>query len=229
MTKMLDQPAKDPFLFRECFLMTMPIGIKVGNLRELLHVIREVKESVLYYHLFQTRLAVSPPAVEYPNDFALWAGTALQEIALAEKLSSFDPLDYTNMGQVRQAIVDIIEEYLWETPFVPWARPGFELHCCEASTVVIRSKISAHNLREFCQALQGVGVDSIYYHFFEARWRLESPIDDFSYWIETNFDLPELVTAIRGIDIYFHNLKEIRQTLINLIQRHLGKFCGEPQ
>ncbi|MFZ2088656.1 MAG: DUF5752 family protein [Desulfobaccales bacterium] len=225
----LDKPAQDPFWFRECFLIQMPIGIKVVNLRELLAALREVSESVLYYHLVQCRLAVSSPAVEFPNDFALWAAVALQDSALAEKLSSFDPLDYDDLGQVRQAILYILEEYLWDLPFVPWARAGFEFHFCEASTVVIRSAFAAHNLQEFCQALNKVGLDSMYYHFFEARWRLGRSIDDFSYWIETNFGLPELVEAIRDIDIYFYNLREIRNTLLGLINQHLGDSCGQPQ
>jgi len=229
MKQQLNKSAKDPFWFRECFLMPMPIGIKVVNLRELLHALHEVSESVLYYHLVQSRLAVSPPTVEFPNDFALWAAVALQDSALAEKLSSFDPLDYDNLGQVRQAIIDILEEYLWDLPFVPWARSGFEFHFCEASTVVIRSEIAAHNLSEFCQALNKVGLDSMYYHFFEARWRLGRPIDDFSYWIEINFGLPKLVAAIRDMDIYFYNLKEIRNTLLGLIHQHLGDICGQSQ
>ncbi len=229
MKQQLNKPAKDPFWFRECFLMPMPIGIKVVNLRELLHALREVSDAVLYYHLVQSRLVVSPPAVEFPNDFALWAAMALQDMALAEKLSSFDPLEYDKLGQVRQAIIDILEEYLWDLPFVPWARSGFEFHFCEASTVVVRSDITAYNLREFCQALNNVGLDSMYYHFFEARWRLGRPIDDFSYWIETNFGVPQLVAAIRDIDIYFYNLKEIRTTLLGLIHQHLGDICGQSQ
>ena len=227
MKKQLNKSAKHPFWFRECFLMPMPIGTKVVNLRELLHALREVSDSVLHYHLVQSRLAVSQPTVEFPNDFALWAAVALQDSALAEKLSSFDPLIYDNLGQVRQAMVDILEEYLWDLPFVPWARSGFEFYFCEASTVVIRSEIVAHNLREFCQALSKVGLDSMYYHCFEARWRLGRPIDDFSYWIETNFDLPDLVTAIRGIDLYFYNLREIRNTLLDLIHQYVGDDCGQ--
>jgi hypothetical protein len=229
MKRNLDKSAKDPFWFRECFLIPMPIGTKVVNLRELLHALREVSDAVLYYHLLQCRLAVAPPTVEFPNDFALWAAVALQDSALAEKLSSFDPLDCDNLGQVRQEIIDILEEYLWDLPFVPWARPGFEFHFCEASTVVIRSEITAQNLREFCLALNKVGLDSTYYHFFEARWRLGRPIDDFSYWIETNFGLPKLVADIRGIDIYFYNLREIRNTLLGLIHQHLGDICGRPK
>lgn len=223
-------PAKNPFWFRECFLIPMPLGQKAINLRELLHIVREADESVLYYHLLQSRLTVTQPVVEYPNDFALWAATALQDSKLAEKLSSFDPFEYDHMEQVREAMVDILEEYLWDLPSVPWARSGFEFHFCEASMVVIRSEIPANTLKEFCQGLGKVGLDSVYYHFFEARRRLGMiHLDDFSYWMETNFDLPELVEAIRDIDGYFYTLKEIRDTLLGLIHQHLGELCGHTE
>jgi hypothetical protein len=154
----------------------------------------------------------------------------LQDSKLAEKLSSFDPFDYDNLAQVRQAVVDILEEYIWDIPYVPWARSGFEFYFCEASTVVMRSQIRAHTLLEFCESLRKVGLDSIYYHFFEARWRLGVlKADDFSFWIETNFGLPELVAAIRGIDIYFYSLREIRDTLSGLIHQHLGELCDRTQ
>jgi hypothetical protein len=228
-TDSVTQLAHDTFWFRECFLMPMPIGRKAVNLRELADAIRDCDESVLYYHLIQSRLAISPPAVEYPNDLALWVATALQDSKLAEKLSSFDPFEYENLGEVRQAVVDILEEYLWDLPYVPWARSGFELHFCEASTVVVRSEISAQTLEELCTALTTVGLDSLYYHFFEARWRLGvKKADDFSFWIDSNFALPDLVKAIRGLDIYFYSLKEIRETLLALIKPHLGEPCGRP-
>ncbi len=222
-----DQPALNPFWFSECFLMPMPLGKKAANLRELFDILQESDEGVLNYHLLQFRLAVTQPFVEYPNEFALWAATSLQDPKLAEKLSSFDPFDYDTMGQVRQAVLDILEEYLWNLPTVPWARPGLEFHFCESSMVVIRQEMPAATLREFCTVLGKVGLDSVYYHFFEARHRLEMrQIDDFSYWIETNFGLPELVSAIRDIDIYFFSLEEIRNTLQSLIHTHLGKLCA---
>jgi hypothetical protein len=222
-----DQTAQNPFWFRECFLMPMPIGRKAVNLRELLEALREVEEPVLFYHLLQSRLIQSQPEVEYPNDFAIWAASALQDSRLAEKLSSFDPFEFDNLTQVRQAMVDAVEEYLWDLPNVPWARPGMEFHFCEASTVVMRSEISAENLGQFCQALHDVGLDSVYYHFFEARWRLGvQETDDFSYWIDSNFDLPQLVAAIRSIDVYFYTLPEIRTTLLNLVHQHVGEDCG---
>lgn len=78
-------------------------------------------------------------------------------------------------------------------------------------------------LKDFCQGLGKVGLDSVYYHFFEARWRLGmGHIDDFSYWMEINFGLPELVESIRNIAVYFYTLKEVRDTLLGLICQHLG-------
>lgn len=231
MTEFSPEVAENPFWFRDCFLMTMPIGQKAVNLRELLHALQEVSDAVLFYHLFQYRLAIAAPTVEYPNDFAQWAAYSLRDVKLAEKLSSFDPFEYENLSQVRRAIVDLLEEYLWDLPYIPWARPGMELHFCEASTVVFRSKISARTLREFYDTLQKVSEDSIYYHLFEGRWRLGVPEkDDFSYWIETNFHQPELVAAIRDLDIYFYSLREIRTVLLKLLEKHLGEaLSGQAQ
>jgi hypothetical protein len=215
--------AASPFAFRECFLMPMPIGRKALNLSEMLQAVREVKGSVLFYHLLQSRLTVRPPEVEYTNDFSRWAGVALQESRLMEKLSAFDPFEFKDLEQVRQALTDLMEEYLWETPYPPFARPGFEFHFCEASTVVRRSEFEASTLEELCQNLEKVGLDAIYYHCFEARWRLGSlNYDDFSFWIEANFDFPGLVEAIRGLDIYFFTLEELQEALLELI----GRWCG---
>jgi hypothetical protein len=226
----LKQAAANPFWFRECFLMPMPMGRKATTLRELHQALHDLPESVLFYHLLQSRLALSQPAVEYPNDFASWAATALQDSRLAEKLSAVDPFEYEDLEQVRQVLLDLLQEYIWGLPDVPWARPGFELHFCEASTVVMLSEIAAANLSEFCRALRQVGLDSLYYHFFEARWRLGvQERDDFSYWIESNFGLPQLVKAIREIDVYFYTLPELREILVGLVQRQVGRTCDQPK
>jgi hypothetical protein len=225
-----DQPAKNPFWFAECHVLTMPIGKMATNLRELLEMLREVDEAVVYYHLWQYRLAIARPVVEYPNDFAVWAATALQDSKLAEKLSSIDPFNYHNMTQVREALVDLLEDYLWQLPYVPWVRPGFEFHFCEASTVVVRTWISARTLAEFHAALSKVGLDSIHWHFVDARWRLRSrEKDDFSTWIRNSYDLPELVSAIQGIDIAFYALEEVRTAIIALLDPYVGNSNGQTE
>ncbi len=229
MVTLADQPAPNIFWFWECFLMPMPTGKKATNLRELLQYLREMEEPVLKYHLWQSRLAIAPPTLEYPNDFALWAATALHDDKLAEKLSTIAPFYYESLTQIREAMVDLLEEYLWDFPHNPQVRPGFEFYFCEASTVVMRSGVAAQTLRQFCAALQTVGLDSVFYHFVEARWRLGvRKMDDFSYWIETNFALPALVSAIRDIDIYFYTLQEVKDTVLALVHQHVGETCDQP-
>ncbi len=222
MANVIDQEAQNSFVFSEYFLMPMPTGKKATNLRELLQFLREMTEPVLNYHLWQTRLSVIQPTVEYPNDFALWAATALHDDLLAEKLSAIDPFDYKDLTEVREAMVEELEEYLWDSPQYQ-VRPGYELELCEASAVILHSGISARTLGEFCGALQAVGLNSVYFHFVEARRRLgDRKLDDFSRWIADNFTMPSLVSAIGKIDIYFYTLAEIRDTILALVQEQAG-------
>ena len=218
------QPSENPFVFAECFILPMPIGRTAQNLRELLEALREVDDSVLHYHLWQSRMAISQPTVEYPNDLALWAKTALQDSRLAEKLSAIDPFGYENTEQVRDTLIDLLDEYLWDLPYVVSARPEFEFHFCEASTVVLHSRVSAHTLPEFRSTLEKVGLDSIYYHMVDARWRLRGiKMDDFSSWIKDSYGLPDLVSAIHGIDVSLYKLDEVRSAVLNLCSQVLEK------
>lgn len=203
--------------------MTMPIGKTAANLKELVQGLKDLRESILYYHLWQSRLAAGPPSKEYPNDFAFWAATGLHDSISAEMLSSFDPFSYENIKQVRDALVELLEDYLWNLPYVPAAVPGFEFHFCEASTVVLRSQNEVRTLAEFHSTLEVVGLDSVYYHLVDARWRLRPrKMDDFSYWIEDNFGLSELASAIRDIDISVLSLAEIRSGVLSLVRGYLG-------
>ena len=220
-----DQPALNPFWFHECVILTMPTGRTAVNLREMLQIVREVDTAVLSYHLWQSRMTLSQPEAEYPNDFALWAANSLQDSRLAEKLSVIDPFDFEDMETVREELAETLEEYMWDLPSVPWARPGFEFHFCEASTVVLlRARIVAGTLAEFRSGLAGVGIDSIYYHFVDARWRLRrEKTDDFSIWIRDSYGLPELVAALHNIDVWFYTLEGIRQAVLNLIDRYMER------
>jgi hypothetical protein len=224
-----DQPAQNSFIFSEYFLMPKPTGKKAGDLREFLQYLREVTEPVLTYHLWEYRLTFTQPIVEYPNDFALWAATGLHDPNLAERLSDLDLFDFADMTQVREVLVELLEDYMWDFHHNPQVQPGYEFYFCEASAVVMNTGIEAKTLREFCRGLGTVGLDSVYYHFVEARRRLgDRKMDDFSHWIDTNFGLPALVADIRDIDIYFYTLTEIRNSVLSLISEEAGESCDQP-
>lgn len=229
MTTVADLPAHDVFWFSEYFMMPMPTGKKATNLREFMQSLQDMSDSVLKYHLWQSRLAIAQPMVEYPNDFAFWAASALHDIKLAEKLSSINSFEFDNLTQLRETMVELLEEYVWDLPHNPTVLPGFELYFCEAPTIVMRSGVSAQTLSQFCAGLQTVGLDSVYYHFIEARSRWVRNVDDFSYWIESNFAMPALVSGIRDIDANFFTLQEVRDTVLALVHQHAGETCDQSE
>jgi hypothetical protein len=210
------------FQFYECIPTVMPTGRWAANLREFLHTVREVEPSVIFHHVFQAHLKHQFDIWEYPNDFAEWAANCLEDMVLAEKLASLNPYDLAETEQVREAIVEIVEEHLWGKPTVPWARPGFEFFFNDSKTVVIATGVECSDLRGFARALRQVPNGSIYFHFYEARLRLGNrDIDDFSYWIEDNLGHPELVHKIRNIDFYFLSLGELKDRLLRLVEGEL--------
>jgi hypothetical protein len=69
-------------------------------------------------------------------------------------------------------------------------------------------------------------MDSIYFHIFEARLRLERQSNDFSGWIETAIGDKLLAEKISRLDPYTHTLEDLRRTIIGLIERRIGSSNG---
>jgi hypothetical protein len=101
--------------------------------------------------------------------------------------------------------------------------PGKEFYFNETVTLIFPEGIRARNLAEFLTAIKHVDADSIYYHFYEARIRLGSGVDDFSRWIEDVFGKTELAEKIRGIDPFMHNIEGIREHLVEAIEEEVRK------
>lgn len=203
----------------DSIVLVSPTGQKAQNLREFLNILEGSPDKVIFHHLYQSHIKYAYTLRDYPNDFANWTAEALEDIALAEKLASFDPYDFPSVTQAKDVLTTIIEEHLWDLPTVPWVRPGFEFYFSYSSTIVLATATEVSTIEEFKEALSQIPDSSLYYHFYEARKRHKAKqSDDFSVWIEANFDLPRLVEAIRDIDFYFFSLAEVRQKLLNLLE-----------
>ena len=59
-----------------------------------------------------------------------------------------------------------------------------EFHFMRSISFVLPAGVRAHNLREFRDALEQVSLNSIAFHMFDARLRLERGDNDFSRWLE---------------------------------------------
>ena len=206
-----------PFEFRQCASILKSTGEKAKNLRELRDIIARVSDEAIFHHTYQYFL--KGHIYQYTNDFAQWAGESLEEEALAEHLSVLDPYEIKTIEALRSALVAVIDHYLIDFPEPREAMPGDEFHFNETITLIFPVGIRAKNLAEFLMAIKYVDAGSIYYHFYEARMRLGSGIDDFSAWIETSLEKKDLAEKIRAIDPFMHSIEEIRNHITNVVEK----------
>jgi hypothetical protein len=174
-------PCTQPFIFHTERRLVSLTGLRAKNLHELLSALREVSGSSIFYHTHQQYLSHHFEKPLFYNDFALWVSHALQEERLAEKLAAIDLLAFTSIRQLREAIIAVIETYLDENGGrIRDCPPGDEFHFCKSKSFIMPTGIVAHEVPEFFNKLPQVTNISMYFHFFEARLRLERPTNDFS-------------------------------------------------
>ncbi|MEW6009378.1 MAG: DUF5752 family protein [Candidatus Omnitrophota bacterium] len=217
--------AKEPFIFYTRLHLSELTGLRAATLSQLLNLIKEVSDSCIYQHThryLQQHQYLSP---EPPNDFAYWVSDILGEDELGEKLSSIDTMQYSTIHGLREKIASTIEEYLRDNPLakMKFARPNDEFHFIKSISFILPTNYMAYDLREFADILEKITIDSIYFHIFEARLRLEKQTNDFSYWIENSLNDKKLAGNIASFDPYTHTLEDLRKTLIRRIERRLSQ------
>jgi hypothetical protein len=197
------------------------LGRRAKNVRELLSGLREIPGSSVYYHthrFIQQHHYLSP---EPPNDFAFWVTNALGHDALGERLASIDTVRFRSLGTLRAAFVDILTQALdGRRAPVADCQPGEEFHFMSCRTFILPTPYEARSLGEFREIVQKISIDSIYFHVFEARLRLEKGDNDFSDWFE-DLGENELAGALSRLDPYTCTLEGLRQQIIQIVGEHV--------
>jgi len=209
------------FEFRQCVSILKSTGKKARNLHELRDAISAVSDESIFHHTYQYFL--KGHILEYTNDFAHWAGESLEERALSEQLSNIDPYDFKNISDLRNKLIEVIDNYLGQFPEPREAMRGDEFCFNETVTLIFPVGTRAKNLAEFLTAIKYIDAGSIYYHFYEARMRLGGGIDDFSRWIEDYLQKKELAEKIRAIDPFMHTIEEIRTHIVETVEEEVKK------
>lgn len=216
--------AKEPFKFYTRLNLSELTGLRATTLEELLDFIRKVPGSSIYHHthrFLQQHQYLSP---EPPNDFAYWVTGVLGEDELGEKLASIDTIKYPTIHALRDKIALTIEGYLKSNPRAKarFADDGNEFYFIKSVSFIIPTNYAVGDLREFVDVLKKVTIDSIYFHIFEARLRLEKGTNDFSYWIETSIGDKELAAKISKLDPYTYTLEDLRKNVIKLVEKKVS-------
>lgn len=216
--------AAEPFRFYSRLHLTELTGLKAAGLVQLVRLLKSVPGGSIYYHthrFLQQHQYLSP---EPPNDFAYWVREILGEEELGERLASIDIIQFSTIRSLRERIIETIEGYLVEHPEAKtrFPREGGELHFKKAVSFILPTQHVSYDLREFVEILKRITIDSIYFHIFEAKLRLEKGTNDFSNWIENSIGNEPLAHSIARLDPYVFTLEDLRRTITDLIEREIG-------
>jgi hypothetical protein len=85
----------------------------------------------------------------------------------------------------------------------------------------LRTPYVAHDLREFIEVLRKVSIDSLSFHIFEARLRLQKGVNDFSIWMEDCLGDKDLADKLAYLDPYNYTLEGLRSTIIQLVEKRI--------
>lgn len=220
--------AKEPFGFQTRLHLSELTGLKASTLSQLLERIKNVPGSCIYHHthkFLQQHQYISP---EPPNDFAYWVSEVLGEDELGETLASIDTVQYGTIRLLRDKITESISEYLEhnESASRKFARKGEEFHFIKAMSFVLPTHYVATDLAEFAEILGRITIDSIYFHIFESRLRLERANNDFSNWIENSIGDKVLADKIARLDPYTRTLEGLRTVLIQMTRERIRSLYG---
>jgi hypothetical protein len=213
----------EPFCVMDCSLVRCATGRACSNLRELSEAIRTVSDAVIEHHMMRCALEDHFELHEFPNDFARWCWTALRDNVLGEQLGLVDPYRQSSIAGLRAALVNVIEDRLWDLDQSPWCRPGLELHLIESHLVAYDTGERISTLAALREGIERMSSRSLFYHVHDARRRTSGQSDDFSSWLEQSSAEPALVAALRTIDFYFLNLSQLRQALVDAFQRYVAE------
>ena len=213
--------AKATFYFNTAAHLLRICRETASTLGELLQALRTVPDDSIFQRTFRTLQEHHFIPQGFSNDFAHWAFSACNEVALAEQLASLDVREYTSIPILRDRIVKIIEDYIQQNPRARDRSALESFYFCASETVVIPTQMVAHDLPGFIDGVEKVSLHSIHYHVIEARLRLKLTSNDFSEWLDKELQLSALAGRLNRIDIYTSTIQEVRLQIVRYLRSAL--------
>ncbi|MFH1714986.1 MAG: DUF5752 family protein [Elusimicrobiota bacterium] len=213
------------FVFKSCYQITELLGRRADNELKLMELMEEVPLDSIYYHMHTFYFKHSDYNIggPYPNDFANWTSIQLRDRVLGEKLASVTPLQKMRMEDVRNILVEILDEHLSELGSIPTLTHGQPFYFMKSCIVDVPTGISVKTLKDFRNTIKAIDASVIYFHIFDARLRSGKGVSDFASWIGNNLQLTDLAQKIENIDCYMYNLEGLRAKLLLLCDEEMSK------
>lgn len=215
------------FRFRSCELVTLSTGLSARSLSELAAGIRTAPAGSLHYHFWGRLVKPQFGEFEYGNDFASWVETSLHDRALAEELSVINPSDYSNLEELREDVLYLIEYRLDQEDFLNWWRAERPFFFTRAQMLVFDTGQTASNVTELAHGLKWVERSGIFYHFIDARRRTEDHADDLCCWLrQFGEETEKLRRDLANLDPYLLSLEQLRGNILEILEPWAGEVTS---
>ncbi len=209
--------AKKPFVFYTTTKIVEYTGMKATSLQELLKGIRELDGSVIFYHTYHFVQQLHFIQDEPRNDFAYWVLESLGEPELSEILNSIDLTEYDSIRELRNKIIEEIENFMKTHEDNKKVSNGREFYFLKTNTCVFSTGLNAYTLDDFIKIIKKIGYNSIYYHLYESRLQKEQKENDFVLWFRNELKLPELAEKMGKFDLFTSSLRDIREEILKIL------------
>ncbi len=209
------------FRFSDCIEIKELLGIKADDELKLMEFIEEVPIDSIYYHMHSYFLRHFYIVGPYPNDFANWVVIQLRDRVLGEKLAAITPWGSKNLEDIREELIDIIDNHLSTVRTVPFAISAPPFFFMKSKIIEFDTGLEVADLKEFIEALKVVDASAIYNHIFESRLRVKKGRTDFSIWFDEVLGLKKLADEIENIDSYMYGLEGLREKILSLCLKAL--------
>jgi hypothetical protein len=156
-------------------------------------------------------------AEAYPNDFALWIGSEVRDVRLAERLAAIDAFHAGSMERVREDVIATISDHLQHLGAAAARTQGKRFRFFQVHLVPVPTGHQARTLAEFRDALAEVDVSALFYHTIAARYRAGRGRGDFAEWVGGALGLPELADRLAHIDPHAGSLERIRDRHLSVL------------
>jgi hypothetical protein len=210
----------DVFQFLSSASLERLTGRKAESLDGLLALIKTCPDTSIFYHTFSAYMKMREIRLPYNNDFTYWISSSLNEKALAEKIMSIDLSEYRTLRSLRMRLIEVIEEYRGRESKAFRKRADDPFYLYDIIRIVYLTDKFAYDLRSFREVLATISIYSIYFHFIECRLEKDLHADDFSTWIESSLNLPDLAQKIKRIDLDAYTMEGLRTRIIQLIDEY---------
>jgi hypothetical protein len=206
------------FAVTDCALLSIATGQTAQNLRELRDRLGTIHAGSIYHHFWGRLLRAGFGEPEFNNDFANWAHQGLSDRSLAERLSVIDPSNYRDLEALRGELIEVIEERLFESEWVPWAKSEQAFRFVRSFIVVFDTGVRVNEPEHMVEVVSRLSNTSLYYHFIDARSRPPEGVDDLRAWLQGFGDRhSDLVARIADLDPYFLTLPALRDQLAAIL------------